>query len=96
MHSDWVIGYFANYYNVSNHVSDPFYADVPHARIEPYKGSEIYGGYVRQYSGLCGTSFGSKCNNEATEICHYATPEWMKKETDRLRLNTPQYYRKLA
>jgi hypothetical protein len=86
MHSDWVIGYFANYYNVSNHVENPFYARVPHARIEAYQGSEIYKG---------GTGF---CINEgdckaASEICHYATPRWMKDETDRLRLKVPDKFR---
>ena len=86
MHSDWVIGYFANNYNVSKHVADPYYADVPHARIEPYQG-EIYGtGRRRRFQEKCGDKAGAK-------VCHYATPEWMKKETDRLRLNAPENFR---
>lgn len=85
LHSDWIIGYFANYYNVSNHVSDPFYARVPHARIEAYQGSEIY---------ARSTGF---CNNEGdckpmSEICHRASHTWMKNETDRLRLKFPDKF----
>lgn len=86
MHSDWVIGYFANYYNVSRHVVEPFYADVPHARIEPYKNSEIY----KKGTGFC-VNEGNNCK-EGSELCHRATPQWMKDETDRLRLKVPTKY----
>ena len=33
---DWVLGYFINYYNISAHVTESFYKDVPQARIESY------------------------------------------------------------
>jgi hypothetical protein len=61
MHSDWVIGYFANYYNISRHVVEPYYADVPHARIEPYKNSEIY----KKGTGFC--VIARKGTNSVTE-----------------------------
>ncbi len=85
MHSDWVIGYFANYYFVSNHVGNPFYAHVPHARIEAYQGSEIY----KRSTGFCNNEGECKA---ASEICHRASPGWMKDETDRLRLKVPDKF----
>ena len=76
MHSDWVIGYFINYYNVSKHVVNPFYTDVPHARLEAYKGSEIY----RKGTGFCMNEVNCK---EGDDICHRVSLEWMMKKTKR-------------
>jgi len=85
MHSDWVLGYFVNYYNVSTHVTEPYYKNVPHARFESYKGSEIY----NRPKGFCRND--AKCEKD-TEICHRATPEWMEMETTRLKLMTPDKF----
>lgn len=86
LHSDWIIGYFANYYFISNHVENPFYADVPHARIEAYQGSEIYKGGT----GFCN----NKGNCKATSgICHKASLGWMTNKTDHLRLIAPDKFR---
>ena len=87
MHSDWVIGYFVNYYNVSRHVMEPFYANVPHARIESYKNSEIY----RKGTGFCRNEGINNCE-EGSEICHKVTTQFMKRETDRLRSKVPEKF----
>jgi len=86
MHSDWVIGYFVNYYNVSKHVVHPYYKDVPHARIESYKESEIY----RKPSGFCKND---RVCKSGTELCHRVTPEFLREETERLRLKAPDKFR---
>ena len=39
---DWVIGYFSNYYNVSQHVNvttNPYYRDMPQVCMEAYQDS---------------------------------------------------------
>ena len=79
---DWVLGYFVNYYNVSTHVSDEHYENVPHARFESYKNSEIYA----RRTGFCQND--DHCKPD-TEICHRAKPEWMKEENDRWKLKLP-------
>mmetsp|Transcript_26871 Transcript_26871/g.43680 ORF Transcript_26871/g.43680 Transcript_26871/m.43680 type:complete len:93 (+) Transcript_26871:1-279(+) len=89
MHSDWVIGYFVNHYNVSKHVVNPYYKDVPHARIESHKKSEIY----RKPSGFCKNDRVCKAG---TEICHRVTPEFLREETERLRLKAPDKFRRDA
>ncbi|KAK1742976.1 hypothetical protein QTG54_006573 [Skeletonema marinoi] len=86
MHSDWVLGYFVNYYNVSTHVAEPYYKNVPHARLESYKGSEIY----RRPTGFCRND--PTCEKD-TEICHRATPEWMEMETKRWKLMAPDKFK---
>ena len=85
MHSDWVTGYFFNYYNVSRHVADPFYANVPHARIESYKGSVIY----KKAAGFCQNE--NDCA-EGSDICHYATADWMENEVKRWRAKMPDKF----
>ncbi len=87
MHSDWVIGYFVNYYNVSRHVMEPYYANVPHARIESYKNSEIY----RRGTGFCRNEGINNCE-EGSEICHKVKTQLMKHETDRLRSKVPEKF----
>jgi hypothetical protein len=83
---DWVLGYFVNYYNVSTHVAEPYYKNVPHARLESYKGSEKY----RRPTGFCRND--STCEKD-TEICHRATPEWMEMETKRWKLMAPDKFK---
>mmetsp|Transcript_3864 Transcript_3864/g.6378 ORF Transcript_3864/g.6378 Transcript_3864/m.6378 type:complete len:415 (-) Transcript_3864:217-1461(-) len=85
MHSDWVLGYFVNYYNVSTHVTEPKFKNVPHARFESYKKSEIY----RRGTGFCRND--ARCEKD-TDICHRATPEWMEMETARLKLMAPDSF----
>jgi hypothetical protein len=82
---DWVLGYFVNYYNVSTHVADPYYRDVPHARLESYKESEIY----KSGTGFCRND--NQCKSDA-EICHRATPKWMENETKRWNVIVPDKF----
>ena len=74
-----VMGYFINYYNISRHVEDPFYKDVPQSRIEALQESEIYGG---RKSGFCrqdgiGNDDMKLCEH-GSKICHRVSPDWMK------------------
>mmetsp|Transcript_9844 Transcript_9844/g.15112 ORF Transcript_9844/g.15112 Transcript_9844/m.15112 type:complete len:434 (-) Transcript_9844:205-1506(-) len=71
MHSDWVMGYFSNFYNASMHVKDPAYKNVPHARLESYNESFIYS----SSTGFCK----NECRRGA-EICHQQSLEWMERE----------------
>ena len=73
MHSDWVMGYFVNYYNVSRHVEMKKFENVPHARIESFEGSDVYA----RPSGYCKNE--GSCKN-GTMICHKGSVEWMEKE----------------
>ena len=79
------MGYFVNYYNVSNHVRNPYYRDVPHARMEVYKESEIY----IKGTGLCQNEQNCK---RGSEICHGTSPEWMEEELKQLKLNVPNKF----
>jgi len=76
MHSDWVMGYFVNFYNASIHVKDSFFDDVPHARIESYKGSEIYA----RGTGFC--THERKCP-DGTAICHKPDIRWVESEASK-------------
>ena len=87
MHSDWVMGYFVNYYNVSKHVDHPYYKDVPHARIEAYKGSVIYS----KATGFCKNDEVMKqqfsgCRWDV-DICHRVSLGWMKNQAWRSKTN---------
>ena len=44
MHSDWVWGYFVNYYHLSSNTHDPLFAAVFHNRLGAYNGSQFYAG----------------------------------------------------
>jgi hypothetical protein len=90
MHSDWVLGYFVNFYNVSRHVDNPYYELVPHARIEPFsEGSEIY----RRSEGLCKND--GVCR-EGDAVCHRTQASWMEEETNRLRQLAPHRFRNVT
>jgi len=73
MHSDWVMGYFINYYNVSEHVVDPYYKHTAEARIESYQGSEIYA----HPSGMCKNERNCPIGSD---ICHKPSIDWMLNE----------------
>ena len=74
MHSDWVMGFFVNFYNVSKHVEEKFYENVPQARMESFKGSHIYAkptGYCKNNEGIC---------ESGAMICHKPSVQWVEKE----------------
>ncbi len=76
LHSDWMFGYFSNFYPISIHDPDPFYQNVPQARMLGYNGSEIYGGHKHRYKRKqCDYSY-DLCTRES-HICHYQNPTMM-------------------
>lgn len=78
VHSDWAIGYFVNFYNVSRHAVDDGVwfnqehrmDDVKEARLHTIDRSEIYRPYQCH-------SDGAKCSSSSL-ICHRASPEIMR------------------
>lgn len=77
LHSDHAFGVFLNFYNISQHVKDPWYRNVPQARVWSYKDSEIYA----KPRGVCKNSLTELGCEAGVEVCHYATPQWMEFET---------------
>ena len=77
LHSDHAFGVFLNFYNISQHVKDPWYRNVPQARVWSYKDSEIYA----KPRGVCKNSLTELGCKAGVEVCHYATPQWMEFET---------------
>ena len=83
-----MIGYFSNFYNVSQHVNvttNPYYKDVPQARMEAYQDSEIYA----HGTGNCNREANCK---EGDDICHRASPKWMAEETERWKRKVPHKF----
>lgn len=94
LHSDWMWGFFSNFYSISKHNDEPFYRDVPHARMDGYNQSELYAGTNEpHHAGLRRI-----CNNEKencdslSHICHYQTPEDMTRLTSEVRSAYPHKY----
>jgi len=76
LHSDWLVGYLVNFYNISRHVvtngmrfDDP--GTDPEMRLHSFMGSEIY----RNGQGNCANS--GKCEANAT-VCHYVKETGMQ------------------
>jgi hypothetical protein len=96
-HSDWIWGYFTNFYPVSIHDTNPFFRDVPHARLMGYNGSVLYGG-AKQRRFLANRK---QCNHDRehcdakAHICHYQTPERMLDLTKQARQLHPSRFRVL-
>jgi len=94
LHSDWLWGFFANFYNIAKHNDEEIWKDVPHARMEGYNESEIYAGNNQPYhAGLRRI-----CNNENEKcdvnspICHYQTPDDMLRLTKETQHTFPNKY----
>jgi hypothetical protein len=88
MHSDWVYGYFYNWYNISEHVKEEFYKNVPQARMDDYKGSIIHA----KGTGFCQNDYAGACKN-GTEICHRAPANWMQRELEIMKVKAPHKYK---
>ena len=80
MHSDWVLGFFVNHYNISSHVKEPWYKNVPQSRMEEWQGSVIY----RRPEGFCQNDHVDKCHPDSV-ACHYMTPEAMTNLTNSVK-----------
>jgi hypothetical protein len=77
LHSDWIWGFFTNFYNLSRHTDDERWKNVPHARLDAYNLSEIYAGSNEPYhSGIR-----RNCNYEY-DNCDASSPIWLKNKID--------------
>jgi hypothetical protein len=75
LHSDWVWGYFFNYYDISS-TGDPYFTNVRHVkenRMQSYLGPESE---IPTLRGQCIFNSDQACAAES-HICHYVTPEGM-------------------
>jgi hypothetical protein len=74
LHSDWLWGYFSNYYNLGDHSDKEFFKDVPQDRMEAYNQSEFYG--LRR---ICNNKRKKRKRNcdASSPICHYIRPKDM-------------------
>lgn len=84
MHSDWVLGFFVNHYNISSHVQEPYYQNVPQARMEEWQGSVIY----KEPQGFCRNDHVDKCQPDSV-TCHYMTPQAMTNYTNIVKAKAP-------
>jgi hypothetical protein len=103
-HSDWLWGYFSNYYNLSKHSDDVFFKDVPQDRMEAYNQSQMF--HLEDRPGHDHLHLRGNCDNERTEfgrncdpsspICHYQTPRDMSRLTNLIQLSFPHKFRRNA
>jgi hypothetical protein len=78
MHSDWVWGYFINFFHISVHSDTPnVFANVLEDRLRGYNDSELYAGKqtpaVKAKMKVCWNEIG-QCQ-ASSPICHYMTPD---------------------
>lgn len=89
LHSDWVWGFFSNFYNISKHVDEIFYTNVPWSRMDGYNNSELYAGGQSQANQekrkICNNDSVENCKNDS-HICHYQTPANMHQLTKEAKL----------
>jgi hypothetical protein len=96
MHSDWMWGFFVNFYNLSAHDENPYFKDIPQARMVGFNESEIYDGkntalHINRRK-VCDMS-GNKCVASISPICHYIPPDQMRNMTVELRRTYPTQFR---
>jgi hypothetical protein len=82
MHSDWVVGFFVNFYNIAHRRDNAHYnPSFPNNLLQGYLGSQQYAGKqtaaVKARYGQCAHDRNEKCTSSA-HICHYVTPERMQ------------------
>ena len=66
------MGYFINFYNITQKSSDQYFASVANDRLEPWLGSSIYS----RPEGNCRKDGVDQCHPESL-VCHYMTAEAM-------------------
>jgi hypothetical protein len=95
MHSDWVWGYFTNFYHIAIHTETPKFANILEDRMRGYNDSLIYAGRqtakAKAQKKECWNS-GKDCTSAAS-ICHYVTPEQMESLHKDIRDREPNHYR---
>jgi hypothetical protein len=81
LHSDWVVGFFVNFYNIATSHHAHYDPNYPHNLMQGYMNSNMYTG--RQTSEVkarykeCSHDSNEKCTMSA-HICHYITPDRMR------------------
>jgi hypothetical protein len=85
LHSDWVWGFFTNFYSLAKHSDEERFRDVPHDRIEGYNHSEMYGlqRVCRYERAMCDGS---------SPICHYQKPDDMFRLANMTSRNIPEQH----
>jgi hypothetical protein len=78
MHSDWMWGYFFNYYPVTDHSQNPKFKEVLNDHLIGYKNSEISVSRTRQFlpTSQCLNEYDPHCTASA-HLCHRISPEHM-------------------
>jgi len=71
-HSDWIWGYFIDYYKLSSPLDNPNITRQP-GLIEPYQNSMLHN---KKSTGTCQFSY-ENCNPDSP-VCHYVIPHQMK------------------
>ena len=99
-HSDWLWGYFTNYYDLSQHSDDSLFRDVPQDRMEAYNQSHMFHREDRPYHNH--PDLGGNCDNQRNEfgrncdasspICHYQTPRDMSRLTHLVQQSFPHKF----
>lgn len=78
LHSDWVVGYFVNFYNIAIHSG--YRLEIEHDRLMGYNDSMMYTGrqtpQVKAQYRECNHDSNAKCTKKS-HICHYVTPDHM-------------------
>jgi hypothetical protein len=85
LHSDWLVGYFVNFYNIASRrqSAQQYKSDYAHNLLQGYMGSTMYAGEKRtdqvksQQYKECHHDSNEKCTSSA-HICHYVTPDHMR------------------
>jgi hypothetical protein len=96
MHSDWMWGFFVNFYNLSDHNQDDYFKDIPQARMVGLNGSEIYDGRntAEHINRRKACEFaGNTCVTSISPICHYIPPNQMYNMSVELRRMYPTQFR---
>jgi hypothetical protein len=98
MHSDWVWGYFINFYHIAVHSDTPkVFANVLEDRLRGYNDSVLYAGKqtvaVKAAKKVCWNEI-EQCQ-ASSPICHYMTPDAMDKLHGAARELAPDQFRQL-
>lgn len=95
LHSDWLWGYFVNFYHIAVRTVDPTFRHLLEERLRGYMDSLIYAGgqtsAVRPERKECDNK-ADKCTADS-HLCHYVTPDQMRNLHDVARQQTPYQFR---
>ena len=96
-YSDWVWGFFFNYYNIGVHSGNPSYREVPEDRIRSYRLSELFvrnmkDPRTRRFKGQCAHS-DAGCTSDS-HICHMVNTLQMRDYTKIFQERNPHHYDK--